>query len=44
MLAAKAHLGLSEFILSYVRSDFPQERKPNKETMESIQELREVEV
>jgi hypothetical protein len=41
MLAAKAHLGLSEFILSYVRSDFPQERKPNKETMESIQELRE---
>ncbi len=45
MLAAKAHLGLSEFILSYVRSDFPsdfpRERKPNKETMESIQELRE---
>jgi hypothetical protein len=41
MLAAKAHLGLSEFILSYVRSDFPQERKPNKETMEAIQELRD---
>lgn len=41
MLAAKAHLGLSEFLLSYVRSDFPKDRKPNKETMESIQELRE---
>lgn len=47
MLAAKAHLGLSEFLLSYVRSDFPkerkpnQERKPNKETMESNRELRE---
>lgn len=41
MLAARAHLGLSEFILSYVRSDFPRERKPNKETMEAIQELRE---
>lgn len=42
MLAAKAHLGLSEFILSYVRSDFPKERRqPNKETLESIQELRD---
>lgn len=41
MLAAKAHLGLSEFILSYVRADFPKKRKPNKETMEAIQELRE---
>ena len=42
MLAAKAHLGLSEFILSYVRSDFPKEsRVNNKETMEAIQELRE---
>lgn len=41
MLAAKAHLGLSEFLLSYVRPDFPQERKPNKETIDSIQELRE---
>ena len=40
MLAAKAHMNLSEFILSYLRKDFPQD-KPNKETMESIQELRE---
>lgn len=31
MLAAKAHLNLSEFLLSYVRDDFP--RKPNKETL-----------
>lgn len=41
ILAAKAHLGLSEFLLSYVRPDFPHEGKPNEETMESIQELRE---
>jgi hypothetical protein len=45
MLAAKAHLGLSDFLLSYVRSDFPKKREVNrgvnKETMESIQELRE---
>lgn len=40
MLAARAHLGLSEFMLSYVRPDFPKGSKPNKETMESIQELR----
>lgn len=41
MLAAKAHMNLSEFILSYLRKDFPKEKKPNKQTMESIQELRE---
>lgn len=41
MLAAKAHLNLSDFILSHLRSDFPQERKPNKETVEAIQELKE---
>lgn len=41
MLAARAHLGLSEFILSYVRSDFPKESKSNKKTREAIQELRE---
>jgi hypothetical protein len=46
ILAAKSHLGLSEFLLSYVRPDFPRERKlkkrkPNKETLESIQELKE---
>lgn len=36
MLAAKAHLNLSEFILSYLRTDFP--RKPNKETLEAHKE------
>lgn len=36
MLAAKAHLNLSEFILSYLRSDFP--RKPNKETLAAHEE------
>lgn len=36
MLAAKAHLNLSEFILSYLRTDFP--RKPNKETLEAHEE------
>lgn len=33
MLAAKAHLNLSELILSYLRTDFP--RKPNKKTLEA---------
>lgn len=41
MLAAKAHVGLSEFMLSYVRPDFPKGRKPNMETLEAIQELRD---
>lgn len=41
MLAAKAHLNLSEFLLSYVRSDFPKEKKPNKKTLEAIREGRE---
>ncbi len=36
MLAAKAHLNLSEFILSYLRNDFP--RKPNKETLKAHEE------
>lgn len=36
MLAAKAHLNLSEFILSYLRSDFP--RKPNKDTLKAHEE------
>lgn len=38
MLAAKGHMTLSDFILSYVRSDFPQ-HKPNKETLEAMKEL-----
>ena len=36
MLAAKAHLNLSELVLSYLRSDFP--RKPNKETLQAHEE------
>jgi len=41
MLAAKNHVGLSEFLLSYVRPDFPPTSKPNKKTMDAIKELRE---
>lgn len=41
MLAAKAHLNLSEFLLSYVRNDFPKGKKPNKKTLEAIREGRE---
>ena len=40
MLAARAHMNLSEFILSYLRKDFPQDR-PNKETMQAIQDTKE---
>lgn len=36
MLAARAHLNLSEFVLSYIRTDFP--KKPNKETLQAHQE------
>ena len=35
MLAAKAHMNLSQFILSYLRKDFPQD-KPNNETMQAM--------
>lgn len=42
MLAAKAHMNLSEFILSYLRKDFPENRrKPNKKTLEAIREVNE---
>jgi NRPS condensation-like uncharacterized protein len=40
MLAAKAHMNLSEFILSYLRKDFP-EKTPNKETLEAMKESEE---
>ena len=40
MLAARAHMNLSEFILSYLRKDFPQE-KPNKTTFEAMRESKE---
>ena len=38
MLAAKAHMNLSEFILSYLRKDFPKNR-PNKKTREAMKEI-----
>lgn len=38
MLAAKAHLNLSDLILSYLRKDFPS-RKPNKKTLAAMKEL-----
>lgn len=38
MLAAKAHLNLSDLILSYLSKDFPS-RKPNKETLAAMKEL-----
>lgn len=41
MLAAKAHMNLSEFVLSYLRKDFPQERKPNKTTLDAMRESKE---
>jgi hypothetical protein len=40
MLAARAHMNLSEFILSYLRKDFPQDL-PNKETMQAIQDTKD---
>ncbi len=42
MLAAKAHMNLSDFILSYLRKDFPKQTKvPNKETLEAMKECEE---
>lgn len=42
MLAAKAHMTQSEFILSYLRKDFPQEKKkPNKTTLDAMRESKE---
>lgn len=41
MLAARAHMNLSEFILSYLRKDFPQEKKPNKITLEAMRDSKE---
>lgn len=39
MLAAKAHMTLSEFVLSYIRTDFP--HKPKKETLAAHKEALE---
>lgn len=41
MLAARAHMNLSEFILSYLRKDFPENRKPNQVTLDAMQESKE---
>ncbi len=41
MLAAKAHMNLSEFILSYLRKDFPKSRKPNQATLDAMRESKE---
>jgi hypothetical protein len=40
MLAAKAHLNLSDLVLSYLSKDFPS-HKPNKETLKAMKELDE---
>lgn len=39
MLAARAHMTISEFILNYVRRDLPS--IPNKETREAMREIDE---
>ncbi len=41
ILAAKAHMNLSEFILSYLRKDFPLEKKPNQITLDAMRESKE---
>ena len=39
MLAAKANMTLGEFVLSYLRADFPSEKKkPNKTTLAAHKE------
>lgn len=42
MLAAKAHMTLGEFVLSYLRADFPKgkKRKPNNATLKAMKETR----
>lgn len=41
MLAAREHVTISEYMLGKVRPDFPQERKPNAETLKAMKESRE---
>jgi len=50
MLAVKAHMTLGEFVLSYLKADFPSQKKrttkdkkakSNKETVKAMKELRE---
>lgn len=41
MLAARAHVTIGEYMLSHVREEFPEEKKPNKETLQAMKESRE---
>lgn len=41
MLAAKAHMTLGEFVLSYLRVDFPTKKERNKETLKAMREAKE---
>ena len=41
MLAARAHMTMSDFILNYIRKDLPIEKKPNKDTLEAMKEIDE---
>lgn len=43
MLATKAHMTISEFMLTYVRPDLPLQKKgkPNKETLVAMKEAKE---
>jgi hypothetical protein len=39
MLAARAHMTISDFVLNYIRKDLP--HIPNKETLEAMKEIDE---
>ncbi len=39
MLAARAHMTMSDFVLNYIRKDLP--KIPNKETLEAMKEIDE---
>ena len=40
MLSARAHMTISEFLMSYVRPDFPSESEPNEETKKAMLDSR----
>ncbi len=39
MLAARAHMTMSDFVLNYIRKDLP--KTPNKETLKAMKEIDE---
>lgn len=39
MLAARAHMTMSDFVLNYIRKDLP--KTPNKATLEAMKEIDE---